>query len=511
MNLKRTTLTLLAVLLALLALAACGEPAPTPAPTPTAVPTLAAPTEAPTAAPTEAPTAAPTVAPTEAPAAAPPPTEELATLRANPWQWISFTSPVEQFEIATPLSYLVQFNTDATLNVVADCNNAAGSYQGEGGKLQIELGPMTAAACPPDSRSDQFVRLLSGAALYFFQDGNLHIDLFADSGTMVFSPAPPDVFGDDGEGAVAGLPEGLVATLGNLSYGGLFDDREIALIDGVYTETSDADTIAVRLLDPFVAAGDLNGDGSEDAVALLELDTSGSGRFTYLAPVLDILTTPAVGPAIMVEDRIQPAALSIADGQVVFEYIGHGAGDGECCPSWNIRHTFAWQDGALVEVSREEVSKVEAAAPAGSLVRTDAWAPVACDTLGVAPELATVAECGYVTVPENRAAGTDKTIQLAVVRVPSPSDNPGAPVILGTGGPGGAGLQGTTGKGGSTFTQTHAAILADRDWVFFTQRGSPQAQPELSCPAYNNVPLEAAKNGWSAEEKLVQGKEAMQA
>lgn len=43
------------------------------------------------------------------------------------------TSPVEQFEVEISLSYLVQFNDDATLNVVADCNNAAGSYQGEGG------------------------------------------------------------------------------------------------------------------------------------------------------------------------------------------------------------------------------------------------------------------------------------------------------------------------------------------------------------------------------------------
>ena len=372
-------------------------------------------------------------------APAPPPTEELVQLRATPWQWVSFTSPVEQFDVEAPLSYLLQFNDDATVNIVADCNNAVGHYQGEGGKLAIELGPMTAAACPPDSRSDQFVKLLSGAALYFFEDGNLHIDLFADSGTMVFSPAPPDVFGDDGEGAVAGLPDTLVATLGNLSYSGLFDDREITLAGGVYTATSDAETIVVHLLDSYVALGDLNGDGSQDAVALLELDPSGSGRFTFAAPVLDVLTTPTVGTAVEVGDRIQPNALSIADGQVVAEYIGLGAGDGDCCPSWNIRHTFAWQDGALVEVSREEVSKVEAAA-ASDVAFSDAWAPVACESLGVQAEIAAISDCGYVTVPENRAADTGKTIQLAVVRIRSTAATPGAPVILGTGGPGGDGL-----------------------------------------------------------------------
>ena len=174
---------------------------------------------------------------------------------------------------------------------------------------------------------------------------------------------------------MAGLPARCVGDVGNLSYSGLFEDREITLAGGVYTATSDAETIVVHLLDSYVALGDLNGDGSQDAVALLELDTSGSGRFTFAAPVRDVLTTPTVGTAVEVGDHIQPNALSIADGQVVAEYIGLGAGDGDCCPSWNIRHTFAWQDGALVEVSREEVSKVEAAA-ARDVAFSDAWAPV---------------------------------------------------------------------------------------------------------------------------------------
>ena len=64
----------------------------------------------------------------------------------------------------------------------------SGSYQGEGGKLTVEIGPVTAAACPPESRSEQFLKLLSGGALYFFRDGNLYIDLFADGGTMIFAP-----------------------------------------------------------------------------------------------------------------------------------------------------------------------------------------------------------------------------------------------------------------------------------------------------------------------------------
>lgn len=91
-----------------------------------------------------------------------------------------------------PASYTVTFNEDGTLNIVADCNNAAGSYSVDGSSLAVELGPMTLAACPPESRSDQFIQYLGAAAIYFFQDGSLFIDLFADGGTLEFAPADPE-------------------------------------------------------------------------------------------------------------------------------------------------------------------------------------------------------------------------------------------------------------------------------------------------------------------------------
>lgn len=138
----------------------------------------------------------------------------------------------------------------------------------------------------------------------------------------------------------------------------------------------------------------------------------------------------------------------------------------------------------------------------------NAWESVACDTFAVAPAIAEQADCGYVTVPENRAAGTDSTIQLAVVRVRSTADNPGAPVIKGTGGPGGAGLESAT---DAEFLVSHAGILDDRDYIFFSQRGTRYARPELACPEYNAIDLDAARNNWSAEERQTQRVATMQA
>ncbi|NTU78911.1 MAG: META domain-containing protein, partial [Chloroflexales bacterium] len=133
-------------------------------------------------------TATPTATP--APAAVPPPTEELTKLRANPWQWVGYSGPIEQFTLADPANYLLTFNEDATLAITADCNQAAGSYQGEGGKLTIEIGLTTLAACGDDSRGDAFLRLLGGAALYTFDGDNLRIELLADGGTLTFAPTP---------------------------------------------------------------------------------------------------------------------------------------------------------------------------------------------------------------------------------------------------------------------------------------------------------------------------------
>ncbi len=136
-----------------------------------------------------APQAASETAALPAPEMAPPPTEDLLMLRAHPWQWISFTNPLEEIEIEDPASYRVSFNPDASLAVTADCNEVVGFYQGEWGEaLTIVVDPAALADCGPGSRSAQFVTLLGAGARYFFEGENLFVDLFADGGTMGFAP-----------------------------------------------------------------------------------------------------------------------------------------------------------------------------------------------------------------------------------------------------------------------------------------------------------------------------------
>ena len=87
-------------------------------------------------------------------------------LRANPWQWVALEEPVERLDIQNPANYRVTFNTDASLAITADCNNAAGFYQGEGGNLSVEIGPVAMAGCSTESLSNKFIDLLARAVSY---------------------------------------------------------------------------------------------------------------------------------------------------------------------------------------------------------------------------------------------------------------------------------------------------------------------------------------------------------
>lgn len=118
------------------------------------------------------------------------------SLTGTTWQWVNFMDTAEgPQEIPDPARYQVVFNEDGTVNITADCNTVSGTYTDDGGSIEIVPGPATLAACPEDSLGDKFVQNLSFARIYFFQDGDLFMDLMADGGTMQFQNATPVITG----------------------------------------------------------------------------------------------------------------------------------------------------------------------------------------------------------------------------------------------------------------------------------------------------------------------------
>jgi heat shock protein HslJ len=106
------------------------------------------------------------------------------------WEWQkTLMNDDSTFTPDNSANYTAQFMADGQVAIKADCNQVSGSYTTDGSSISMEMAPSIMAMCPPESLSDQFLAGLSGAAIYFFQEGNLYIDLKFDSGTMRFAPA----------------------------------------------------------------------------------------------------------------------------------------------------------------------------------------------------------------------------------------------------------------------------------------------------------------------------------
>ncbi|MFP4324064.1 MAG: alpha/beta hydrolase [Anaerolineales bacterium] len=85
-------------------------------------------------------------------------------------------------------------------------------------------------------------------------------------------------------------------------------------------------------------------------------------------------------------------------------------------------------------------------------------------------------DCGFLTVPQNRADPASGTIDLAVAILGSRSATPAPdPIIYLEGGPGGSALVGVEGW-------YDLPLLDTREMILFDQRGTGYSQPSLDCP-----------------------------
>jgi pimeloyl-ACP methyl ester carboxylesterase len=99
--------------------------------------------------------------------------------------------------------------------------------------------------------------------------------------------------------------------------------------------------------------------------------------------------------------------------------------------------------------------------------------------------------CGFVTVPENRAAPAARTIKLAVAIVKSDSPTPAAdPLVFLQGGPGGGGTDFIAAlAAGQAAGGPLGAVLATRDVLSIDQRGTGRSTPSLACPEVNQAAM----------------------
>jgi len=88
-----------------------------------------------------------------------------------------------------PDLYMLTFNADGTMNLLADCNRASGSWTSEN-ESQLKFGPMAAtmAMCPEGSLHDVYLAQFGWVRSYVINDGHLFLATMADGAIIEFEP-----------------------------------------------------------------------------------------------------------------------------------------------------------------------------------------------------------------------------------------------------------------------------------------------------------------------------------
>jgi heat shock protein HslJ len=114
-----------------------------------------------------------------------------AAVTGKSWQWVATVTPLARTEVPHPDRYRIHLQPDGKLVARFDCNRGGGSYQISDGILSF--GPLisTRMACPDGSLDAGFMRDLQRVKSFFVRDGQLYLQMPADSGTLRFRQSEP--------------------------------------------------------------------------------------------------------------------------------------------------------------------------------------------------------------------------------------------------------------------------------------------------------------------------------
>lgn len=160
-----------------------------------------------------------------------------------------------------------------------------------------------------------------------------------------------------------------MADLKNATYSGI-EDGAITLLDGSWQGEPWVEGGAARpgvgLVEDFYLAGDLDGDGRQEAVAVLWQNSGGTGSYTFIAVMnrtddgIRNLDTALIG------DRVKLRNWKIADGRIMLDVLQAGASDAMCCPGTLATRIWAMEDGRLEEGQIKMTGRLSLAALEGT-------------------------------------------------------------------------------------------------------------------------------------------------
>lgn len=130
---------------------------------------------------------------------------------------------------------------------------------------------------------------------------------------------------------------------------GATDTLQVVQLDnGKYEQGSPGSEgfISILMTD-FIAAGNLDADGSDEVAALVSENYGGTGVFVFLAVYSNAGGTWTFQTSSMVDDRPQLQVLSIANQEIFLDAVIHGLDDPMCCPTLRTTRHYRFVDNLL--------------------------------------------------------------------------------------------------------------------------------------------------------------------
>jgi hypothetical protein len=132
-------------------------------------------------------------------------------------------------------------------------------------------------------------------------------------------------------------------------------DGNVTLANGHFEQGLPDSTASVTVDLIRSARGDLNGDGIEDGLALLAVDTGGSGTFLYLVAIINQAGELQQAADLFLGDRVDVQSMEIKDGSIQVPMLTHAPDDPQCCPSLEETRQYRLENNQLVTPEQSQV------------------------------------------------------------------------------------------------------------------------------------------------------------
>jgi hypothetical protein len=148
-------------------------------------------------------------------------------------------------------------------------------------------------------------------------------------------------------------------TLKNTEYYSLFLKKIIKLTNGLYSEPPEpgmASYCEVGIYKNKTTLGDLDNNGKDDAVVILDSTCGGSGSFRELSIILNQNGKPYYLTSKDLGDRVIINSINIEQGIITLDMVVHGQDEGLCCPTLRKIFKYRLSKNQLIEVAEDETA-----------------------------------------------------------------------------------------------------------------------------------------------------------